>query len=284
MLSFSRYIQETVETIKVPKKKNTLGVRRIDMPQVKSKYMQDFLQYIRKNEAKVEKLEVDPKNLKAIQGEFDKEKIAANIEKLSQGPLKPIIISKDNYVVDGNHRWLAAMNAGVKLPAYRISMKGMKLLDLTNRYPKVINKAVGESFDLYEALDLICESDETCPVLTVAHMKAFEKFVDRMFEKFGIDFEFTRHFRERMSDERNNPCIDMKELAAIIQKIYKKKSAGQNILSKHANTEVVLKDLQSDLNMPIAIEYDSKNDDLKVVAKTVMRKKNFKTSNPVVKV
>jgi len=272
------------ETITVPKKKNTLGVRRIDMPQVKAKYMQDFLQYMRKNEAKVEKLEVDPKQLKAIQGEFDKEKIAANIEKMKQSPLKPIIISKDGYVVDGNHRWLAAMNAGVKIPAYRISIKGMKLLNLTNKYPKVVNKAVGESFDIYEILDLICESDETCPVITRDHMKAFEKFVDRLFDKFGIDFEFTKHFRDRMSDERNKPCIDMKELAAIIQKIYKRKSSGQNLLGKHADSEVVLKDIQSDLNMPIAIKYDRKNDDLTVVAKTIMRKKNFRTPNPVVNV
>lgn len=125
---------------------------------------------------------------------------------------------------------------------------------------------------------------ESCPILTVAHLNAFEKFVDRMFEKFGIDFEFTKHFRERMSDSRNDPCIDMKELANIIQKIYKKKVAGSNPLSKHADTEIVLKDIQSDLNMPIAIEYDRKTDDLKVIVKTIMRKKNFRTPNPVVKV
>ena len=128
------------------------------------------------------------------------------------------------------------------------------------------------------------KESETCPVLTVAHMKAFEKLVDRLFEKFGIDFEFTKHFRERMSDERNKPCIDMRELGMMIQKIYKKKSAGQNLLSKHANFEIVLKDLQSDLNMPIAVKYDRKNDEIKVIAKTIMRKKNFRTPNKVVKV
>ena len=32
---------------------------------------------------------------------------------------------------------------------------------------------------------------ETCPILTTAHMKAFEQFVDKMFDKFDIDFEFT---------------------------------------------------------------------------------------------
>lgn len=125
---------------------------------------------------------------------------------------------------------------------------------------------------------------ETCPILTVEHMKAFEKFVDKMFEKFDIDFEFTKHFRERMTDSRNDPCIDMKELAAMIQKIYKKYQNGEKSLNKFVDTEAVIKDMQSNLNMPIAVEYDRKNDDLVVIAKTVMRKKNFSTPNPVVKV
>ena len=125
---------------------------------------------------------------------------------------------------------------------------------------------------------------ETCPILTVEHMKAFEKFVDKMFEKFNIDFEFTKHFRERMTDSRNDPCINMKELATMIQKIYKKYQHGEKSLSKFVDAEAVVKDLQSDLNMPIAVEYDRNNDELDVIAKTIMRKKNFSTPNQVLKV
>lgn len=131
--------------------------------------------------------------------------------------------------------------------------------------------------------DLFLESDQ-CPILTVAHMKAFEQFVDRIFKKFNIDFEFTKHFRERMSDERNDPCINMKELASTIQKIYKKYQNGEKSLSKFIDAEVVIKDLQSDLNIPIAVEYDRKNDEIEVIAKTIMRKKNFRTPNPEIKV
>lgn len=129
----------------------------------------------------------------------------------------------------------------------------------------------------------VIEAD-ACPILTVEHMKAFEKFVDKMFEKFDIDFEFTKHFRERMTDSRNDPCIDMKELATMIQKIYKKYQNGEKSLNKFVDTEAVIKDMQSNLNMPIAVEYDRKNDDLVVIAKTVMRKKNFSTPNQVLKV
>lgn len=129
----------------------------------------------------------------------------------------------------------------------------------------------------------VTEAD-SCPILTVAHMKAFEQFVDKMFEKFDIDFEFTKHFRERMTDTRNDPCIDMKELAAMIQKIYKKYQGGEKSLNRFVDAEAVIKDIQSNLNMPIAVEYNRKDDELVVIAKTIMRKKNFSTPNPVLKV
>lgn len=132
--------------------------------------------------------------------------------------------------------------------------------------------------------ELVLEAADQCPILTVAHMKAFEQFVDRMFKKFGIDFEFTKHFRERMSHERNDPCIDMKELASMIQKIYKKYQNGEKSLNKFVDAEAVIKDMQTDLNMPIAVEYDRKNDQIEVIAKTIMRKKNFRTPNPEIKV
>jgi dephospho-CoA kinase len=131
--------------------------------------------------------------------------------------------------------------------------------------------------------ELVLESEQ-CPILTVAHMKAFEQFVDRMFKKFNVNFEFTKHFRERMTDSRNDPCIDMKELAGMIQKIYKKYQNGDKSLSKFVDAEAVIKDMQTDLNMPIAVEYDRKNDELVVISKTIMRKKNFRTPNPEIKI
>ena len=130
----------------------------------------------------------------------------------------------------------------------------------------------------------VTEQNDSCPILTNANMIAFEKFVDRMFEKFGVDFEFTKHFRERMSDSRNDPCIDMKELAQIIKKIYSKYQKGEKSLSKYIDSEAVIKDMQTDLNMPIAVEYDRKNDQIEVIAKTIMRKKNFRTPNPEIKI
>ena len=105
-----------------------------------------------------------------------------------------------------------------------------------------------------------------------------EKFADRLLAKFDIDVEFTRHFADRMNDKRNNPAISIPELQRLFKKIAKEK--GQNI-KKHKNGEAVLKDIQSDLNLPVVVNF--KNDEFEVVNKTIMRKKDFKTTSPVVK-
>jgi hypothetical protein len=44
------------------------------------------------------------------------------------------------------------------------------------------------------------------------------------------------------------------------------------------DAEAVIKDMKTDINMPFVLNY--KNGELELVAKTIMRKKNFKTPNP----
>lgn len=115
---------------------------------------------------------------------------------------------------------------------------------------------------------------KSCDLIGMKQIKTFEKVVDKLFDKYNIDFNFTRHFGERMSDARNTPCITLKELADFIKKMYAKQGKS---LKGVAGTEAVLKDIQKDLNIPVAVEYDAKNDEFDVVMKTIMRKKNFKS-------
>ena len=117
-------------------------------------------------------------------------------------------------------------------------------------------------------------------LIGLKQVKAFEKVVDQLFKKFGIDFNFTRHFGDRMDDDRNNPNITMKELANFIKKVYARQ--GKSIKGV-AGAEAVLKDIQTDINIPVAVTYDRKNDEFDVVMKTIMRKKNFKTPDKVIK-
>jgi len=101
-----------------------------------------------------------------------------------------------------------------------------------------------------------------------------------LFEKFGIDFKFTKHFADRMGDERNDPCITLKELADFIKKVYANQGKS---LKGVAGAEAVIKDIQKNLNIPVAVTYDQKNDEFDVVMKTIMRKKDFKTPNKIIK-
>ena len=126
----------------------------------------------------------------------------------------------------------------------------------------------------------VIEEGNQMGLIGLKQIKAFEKVVDQLFKKFDIDFNFTRHFGDRMDDDRNNPNITMKELADFIKIVYAKK--GKSIKGM-AGAEAVLKDIQTDINIPVAITYDRTNDEFDVVMKTIMRKKNFKTPDKVIK-
>jgi len=109
-------------------------------------------------------------------------------------------------------------------------------------------------------------------------LQDLEKFADRLLNKFDVDIEFTRHFADRMNDKRNKPAITIAELQRLFKKMADNK--GKKI-KKHGNSEAILKDMQSDLNLPVVINW--KNGEFEVVNKTIMRKKAFKSPDPELK-
>ena len=106
-----------------------------------------------------------------------------------------------------------------------------------------------------------------------------EKFADRILKKFDVDIEFTRHFADRMNDKRNDPPITVAELQRVFKKIAKRKAKN---IRQNPDSEAVIKDLQTDLNLPVVINYDRKNDEFEVINKTIMRKKNFRTTSKTI--
>ena len=104
-----------------------------------------------------------------------------------------------------------------------------------------------------------------------------EVFADKLFAKVGIDVEFTRHFLDRVNDARNVKPITMAELTRLFKQEYKR--YGKPIAQMGPGKEAVMKDLQTDINLPFALQYDRENNELDLIAKTVMRKKDFRTSN-----
>jgi|TARA_R110000782_G_scaffold196554_1_gene285883 hypothetical protein len=116
--------------------------------------------------------------------------------------------------------------------------------------------------------DLILED------VSQSQLSQVEKYLDKLWAKVGIDVEFTRHFMDRVNDARNGKPISPAELIKIYREIYKK--YGKSISQLKNGVEILLKDMETDINVPVVLKWDGKEFDM--IAKTVMRKKNFKSS------
>jgi len=112
--------------------------------------------------------------------------------------------------------------------------------------------------------------------ITKKDLDQIEKFADRLFAKVGIDVEFTKHFLDRVNDARNKKDITTSELTRLFKQSYAK--FGKKIAQLGPDAEAVINDMKTDVNMPFVLNL--KGQELELVAKTVMRKKDFKTSDP----
>ena len=113
-------------------------------------------------------------------------------------------------------------------------------------------------------------------------LNELEKYLDALYANDNIDFEFTRHFLDRINDARNRRQITTKELFVMFGKAEKR--YGDKIARLGDKAEAVISDLNSQLNSPFVLNFDRRRGIIKLVAKTVMRKKNFRTSNTKLKV
>ncbi len=103
-----------------------------------------------------------------------------------------------------------------------------------------------------------------------------ERYADKLFAKVGLDVEFTKHFLQRVNDTRNQKPITSAELVRLFRQEYQKH--GLTIGELPAEAEAVMKDMETDINVPFKIVLN-KDGDLDLIAKTIMRKQDFKTSN-----
>jgi hypothetical protein len=118
--------------------------------------------------------------------------------------------------------------------------------------------------------------------VTSKQLKSLEVVLDKVFAKIGMDVEFTKHFKQRINDPRNKEQITVKELAILFKKEYIR--WGKKIAQMGPDAEAVMKDLSSDINVPFKLEWNNQTKELELVAKTIMRKKNFSTPNKQYKV
>ena len=113
--------------------------------------------------------------------------------------------------------------------------------------------------------------------LSQADVDSIARFADKLYKKLGIDITFTKHFMDRVNDERNGKPISGAELVRLFKKEYER--WGKDVAQMGPDMEGTFKDLTTDINLPFVLRWDKDEEELDLVAKTVMRKKNFKTDN-----
>ena len=134
---------------------------RKDMPQVKTQDLGKALDMVA-DKVRVSKETISASKLKKSQKQLYKDKVKGIASKFSSPKsMKPLIISKDNHIVDGHHRWGAAIykwGDGVKLPVYRIHLSATSAIKLYSLISKSINEVIS---GLREAITIPIEIGDT---------------------------------------------------------------------------------------------------------------------------
>ena len=121
------------------------------------------------------------------------------------------------------------------------------------------------------------EKEQLVEEVSQSQLKELEKYLDQLFKSLNVDVAFTKHFLDRVNDSRNGKPITVDELQLLFKKTIQK--YGKKIPALGPDAEAVLNDMKTQINLPFVLKWDRDSEELDLVAKTVMRKKNFMTHN-----
>jgi len=153
------------------------------------------------------------------------------------------------------------------------SNKYKKSIDCNN--PKGFSQkahCAGRKKNEGERLPIVTRKLDEIPM---ADLQKIDKFADKKLNP--VDVVITdKHFFDRLNDPRNGKEISSAELIGFFKRLSKKKKEFLDFLDKY--NQVVASDDRTNLNIPFMKQAN------KVIAKTVMRKKDFKTQNQKVEI
>lgn len=143
MINFKMFLESKTFTLPTP----GLNIHRKDMPQIEDKHMTGFFEFLKSKGGKIVKTKMKASDLKPTQRNFNVDGVAAmenHFRTNKEKSRKPLIVSSDNYIIDGHHRWLAAKNLGMDIPVVHVTNISLKkLLEISHDFPHVVYKSVG---------------------------------------------------------------------------------------------------------------------------------------------
>jgi hypothetical protein len=141
--------------------------------------------------------------------------------------------------------------------------KNMQELEIPN---DILNNAIMT----YKSENETAQQNE----MSITQLNQIEKYAEKQLSP--EDIEFTKHFFDRVNDTRNGKEISDAELTGFFKRLARHKKQFKDFLDKYQ--QIVVKDKRNDINIPFIKQANQ------IIAKTVMRKDNFQTSNPTLSV
>jgi len=111
--------------------------------------------------------------------------------------------------------------------------------------------------------------------LGASGLTQLERYLDRLWQAVGLGLVMSRHWKERLGDARNKAPIGVQEIIHLFQQEIAQH--GRQIALLEPGAQGVFKDTRNDLNVPFVLDVDRRDRRLKIIAKTVIRKRDFHT-------
>ena len=259
-----------------------MGISRMELPQIKSTDVPEFIKWLEEKDVDILETSMEVGELTPVQKEINLEKTDSMAAKHEAGEIdlstgKPVMVSSDEYLVDGHHRWYALrdLNPNNKLNVVMIDSPILELISLMKEFPKTsykrpVDELTAEGLD--ESYGKI--SDGGASVINVGKMKIVIDVED-------MDLEPSKHGEERRFRHGKGKTISKdsilqaaeRGLGLVIQDYANGEiSNGEAFVIRHkANAKTPA------LNIVAALEMQKGPDTMKII--TVMRKDDFKTDN-----
>lgn len=122
---------------------SSLGVPREHLPQIQQSDIPEFITFANSEGISVKKESVPCDTLKPTQLEYNEGKIIEmDLDFAKNG--KPIIVSADDYIIDGHHRWVKLfLDCQTNLiTVWRFDCNVLDLIACAKRFPKTFYKEV----------------------------------------------------------------------------------------------------------------------------------------------
>lgn len=127
--------------------KSDINISRAQMPQISSKDVPTFLQQLKKEGIAFRKKQLPVGILKPSQGEFNPDKIKKMMKDWQAVKDKPLLVSRDFYIIDGHHRYAGQLNDDPKskITVIQVQLNVLDLIKKMHDFELSFTKQIHES-------------------------------------------------------------------------------------------------------------------------------------------